>query len=725
MRTTALLILLAFLASARAAEDILFADFEGADYGAWKTTGDAFGSGPAHGDLPGQMHVDGYLGKGYVNSFHGGDKSTGTLVSPEFKIERKYITFLIGGGGFAGKTCMNLVIGGKTERTATGPNTQPGGSETLERQTWDVSELAGKSARIEIIDDATGGWGHINVDHIVFTDTKPLAIVSNLKREIVAQNAYLHLPVKTGAPKRKMSVKTDAGEERRFEIELVDGADAEWWASMDIAAWRGKTLTVGVDKLPENSNALAAIEQSDTLKSPPGAAELYREPLRGQLHFSARRGWNNDPNGMVFFEGEYHLFFQHNPYGWAWGNMHWGHAVSRDMLHWEERPEVLYPDNFGAMYSGSAVVDWKNTSGFGKDGVPPIVLIYTAAGADVQCLAYSSDKGKTFTKFNGNPMVKKISGGNRDPKVMWHEPTQKWVMTLYVDIVDENQKDAKDNAKKIQTIHFLSSPNLKDWTVMSHVDSFFECPDFFELPVDGNLAQKKWVLTAASSDYMLGSFDGTTFTPETPKLKGHRGRGFYAAQTFSDIPAADGRRIQIGWLQTATPKMPFNQSMSLPNVLTLLSTPEGPRLAWNPAKELETLRVKSVAPGAVTVKPGENPLKGVSGELLELRATFEPGEASEIGFTVRGVPVDYDLKKQELSVNGVKASAPLRNGRQTIIVYADRTALEVYASDGLTYVPLPMNLKSEEKSVEVVVKGGEVKFQALEAHELRSIWEKR
>jgi sucrose-6-phosphate hydrolase SacC (GH32 family) len=687
--------------------DLLIADFEGDDWGAWKVTGEAFGPGPAHGTLPNQMPVDGFLGKGLVNSYHGGDGSTGTLTSPEFKIKRKFISFLIGGGKDPEKTCMNLLIDGKAVRNATGPNDKPGGSETLAPEFWDVSEFAGKTAIIQIVDNATGGWGHINVDQIVQTDRKPPQLLANAKREFRIEKRYLNLPIKNGAPKRTVTTLVDDRVEVKNDIELANAAP-DWWAFMDVSAWRGKTVTLQVDKLPEDSKALSAVEQSDGIR---GAEGLYREPLRGQFHFSSRRGWNNDPNGLVFYHGEYHMFYQHNPYGWGWGNMHWGHAVSTDLVHWQEIGDALAPDPLGPMFSGSAVVDWQNTSGFGKPGQPAQVLIYTAAGdPTVQCLAFSTD-GRNYTKFSGNPVLKQITGGNRDPKVTWHAPTKKWVMTFYV---EQNGR---------HTIQFLSSPNLKDWTRMSHTDGFFECPDFFELPVDGDAANRKWVLTAASSEYMVGTFDGTTLTPETPKLPGHRGRGFYAAQTFSDIPSNDSRRIQIGWFQTETPGMPFNQSMTIPLELKLTTTLEGPRLTWTPVKELVSLRARSRRFDPVTLQPGmANPLAGVKAELVELHAEFEPGEASEVAFMVRGARIVYDAKKQELAVNNHHAPAPLRDGKQRLTIFCDHTGLEVFASDGLTYVPMPFQPKADDLALGVQAKGGSAKVSALQVHELRSAW---
>ena len=701
--------------SAKAAPDLLIADFEGATYGDWKVEGEAFGPGPAQGTLAGQMPVSGFQGKGLVNSFFNGDRTTGTLTSPEFRIERPYLSFLIGGGKDPQRLTMTLLVDGQAVRTATGPNDQAGGSEALAVEAWEVRDLMGKTARIRVADSATGGWGHLNVDHIVQTDRRPPGILTDARREFSASKRYLHIPIKNGAPKRVVSVLVNGQTMVKNDIELANGAP-DWWAWMDISAWKGQPLTLQVNKLPEDSTALSLIEQSDELK---GAQDLYREPLRGQLHFSPRRGWNNDPNGMVYYRGEYHLFFQHNPYGWGWGNMHWGHAVSKDLVHWKELGDPLAPDRFGPMFSGSAVVDRANTSGLGQPAKPPVVLIYTAAGdPTVQCIASSTD-GRQFTKFEGNPVLGQITSGNRDPKVFWHEPTQRWVMVLYVGLPGNKH-----------TIQFFTSPNLRDWKLGSITEGvagsnyLFECPDFFELAVDGDPAQKKWVLAAANGEYAVGSFDGTRFTPEHSKLTGQRGRGFYAPQTFSDIPERDGRRIQIGWFQTETKGMPFNQSMTLPYELRLARTPEGPRLTFTPVKELASLRARSHRFTQVRLSGtnADNPAQAIQGELLEVRAEIDPGTASEVAFTVRGSAIVFDARKQELSVNGQRVPAPLRDGRQRLTIYCDRTGLEVFASDGLTYVPMPFQPHPSDRFVTVSAIAGTATLSALEIHELKSIW---
>lgn len=698
-----------------AADDLVIADFEGPDYGQWRTTGDAFGPGPARGTLPGQMQVEGFKGSGLVNSFFKGDDTTGTLTSPAFTIERPYIGFLIGGGSNPEKLSLNLVVDGKVVRRATGPNDRSGGSEALAPESWDVAEFNGKSATLQIVDQATGGWGHINVDHLVQSDRKPPGLRINAQREFKVGARYLNVPIKNGAPKRVVTLLVDGRAIVRNDFELANG-EPDWWAPMDVSAWMGRTVTLQVDRLSEGSGALSSIEAGDSIRNGSG---IYREPLRGQFHFSPKRGWNNDPNGMVFFNGEYHLFFQHNPYGWGWGNMHWGHAVSPDMIHWRERSDVLAPDEFGPMFSGSAVVDWKNTSGLGQPGKPAQVLLYTAAGdPTVQCLAFSTD-GRTFTKYAGNPILRQITGGNRDPKVIWHEPTQKWVMVLYVELPG-----------KKHTVHFLTSPNLREWQLASVSEGvagsnyLYECPDFFELPVDGDPNRKKWVLLGANSEYAVGTFDGTRFTPEQAKLGGQRGRGFYAPQTFSDLPAKDARRVQIGWFQTETKGEAFNQSMTIPLELRLTATADGPRMTWTPVRELESLRTHSRRWGASPLRPGDpNPFAGEGAELVEVRVDFEPGTSGECVLQVRGASIVYDVAKQELIVNGHRAPAPLRSGRQRLTIFCDRTGLEVFASDGLTYVPMPYFPKAEDRSLAIEARGAAMKLISAEVHRLKSAWE--
>lgn len=709
--TLAVPVLLALVAAAPAAtEDRLVADFEAADYGAWTTTGTAFGPGPAAGTLPGQMPVGGFAGKGLVNSFHGGDAATGTLTSPGFKLERRYLRFLIGGGGWEGQTCLELLVNGKPVRTATGPNTRPGGSENLQAAQWDVGDLAGATAVLRLTDTATGGWGHLNVDHIVQTDRKLPAIVENMERRFTITKRYLHLPIKNGAPKLEVSTLVDGRLEVRNTIELAE-SEPDWWAFMEVAAWQGKTVTLRVDKLREDSPALELIRQSDTL---PDEGRIYQEALRGQFHFSARRGWLNDPNGLVYHNGRYHLFFQHNPYGWAWGNMHWGHAVSRDLVRWTELPEALAPDDLGPMFSGGAVVDWRNTSGFGKPGQPALVLFYTAAGTPaVQCAAHSTD-GVTFTKYQANPILNQVTPGNRDPKVIWHEPSKQWVMTLYVEL------------NGVHTIHFYKSSNLKDWTYLSRVDGLFECPEFYELPVDGDPSKSKWVLTAASGEYLIGSFDGKEFRAESPKLPGFHGPCCYAAQTFSDLPRKDGRRIQIGWLRTDTPGMPFNQSMSVPRELKLVSTPDGPRQTLTPVRELDSLRVKSHRPAARTLEPGApNPLAGIAAELVELRLDWEPGDAEQVVLKLRGATVIHHVKAGQLEINGLKTPAPLIGGSLRLIVYCDRHVLEVFAGDGRMYAAVPHRPDPADRTLGIGSVGGTARLRTLEVHELGSAWTRR
>ena len=442
----------------------------------------------------------------------------------------------------------------------------------------------------------------------------------------------------------------------------------------------------------------------------------YKEAYRPQFHFTPKTNWTNDPNGLIHYKGEFHLFFQHNPFGIDWGNMTWGHAVSPDLVHWKQLPHALHPDELGTIFSGSGVVDWNNTGGFQTGDEAVLVNFYTSAGSHApepvpftQSIAYSNDRGRSWTKYEGNPVIGHIVGSNRDPKVIWHEPTQKWVMALYL--------DKNDYA-------LFGSTNLKEWTRLSDLQiPDTECPDIFELPVDGGDENTRWVFWGAAGKYYVGDFDGTTFTPEGDAHRADYGANFYAAQTWSDIPAADGRRIQIAWMSgSKPPEMPFNQQMSFPCELTLRTTAEGIRLHREPVAEIETLHAYTHAWSNIALKPGEDLLAGLTGELFDIRAEVALNGASAVGFKIRGEDVRYDVAEKQLTF--LERSGPLvpQDGKIRLHILVDRISIEAFGNNGelsMTSYFLP---ELDNADIGIYAEGGTATLVSLKVHELKSAW---
>ncbi|MEZ4595112.1 MAG: glycoside hydrolase family 32 protein, partial [Chloroflexota bacterium] len=325
------------------------------------------------------------------------------------------------------------------------------------------------------------------------------------------------------------------------------------------------------------------------------------EPFRPAYHFTPPTAWLNDPNGMVYYDGEYHLFYQYHPDSTVWGPMHWGHAVSTDLVNWQHLPIALAPDELGYIFSGSAVIDWHNTAGFGPEAMIAIYTYHDANANQSQAIAYSLDKGRTWTKYAGNPVIPTPTNIRdfRDPKVLWYEDEDgngRWVMALAVG----------------RSILFYSSPNLIDWVATGSfgfghgaTDGVWETPDLFELPVAGT-AESRWVLTVGIGDhapasgsgmqYFIGQFDGQTFTNENPKetvLWADYGADFYAAQSWSDAP--NGRRLWLAWLNNwqyanQIPTTTWRGAMTLPRELRLVQTEAGIRLGQTAVPELTHLR---------------------------------------------------------------------------------------------------------------------------------------
>ena len=447
--------------------------------------------------------------------------------------------------------------------------------------------------------------------------------------------------------------------------------------------------------------------------------DLYRELHRPQFHFSPREKWINDPNGLVYRDGVWHLFFQHNPEALVWGNATWGHAVSDDLMHWRQLEHALYPDEHGDMFSGSAVVDPDNTAGFGKGA---LLAFYTAAGSYAepkrpftQCLAYSVDNGKQWTKYDGNPIVEWFEGDNRDPKVVWHAPTRRWIMALYL----------ADNRYCL-----LRSADAKTWTRFQDLvlKGCTECPDFF--PMNDESGTERWVFWGAKGTYRVGSFDGLQFTPETDVLTCEQGTNGYAAQTWSDAP--DDRRIQISWMLGGLyPEMPFNQQLSIPVELALAGSGDDVTLVRWPVRELDLLHRRTVSTDRQIIAPGRPLVADTDAKLLDVSFTVRKQDANTLHVLIRGqrMVLDWSSRKLRFRPSGTHSLVP--DGRLVTLpddpslsvrLLVDKTSVEVFINQGrisASYCFLPgayiHPLVFESYHDEQVIEG-------FELHEMSSIW---
>jgi fructan beta-fructosidase len=456
--------------------------------------------------------------------------------------------------------------------------------------------------------------------------------------------------------------------------------------------------------------------------------EFNNEPYRPQIHFTPEKNWMNDPNGLVYYDGEYHLFYQYNPDGIDWGNMHWGHAVSKDLVHWEYLPIALYPDgnsednDRGDAWSGCGLVDHNNICGFQKDSVKTILLFYTSYQCG-QCLAYSTDKGRTWNKYKKNPLIPYDEQDDaRDPKVFWHEASKKYVMALY-------RKPGGEALNK--GVSFYTSSNLFDWKFKSHIPGFYECPDLVELPVNRRQDEKKWVLFDGDGSYMIGSFDGEKFTPESSKQKSDFGKNYYATQTWSNIPANDGRIIQIAWMKGAEfPNMPFKGQMTFPCELSLEKYKEGIILVRKPVKEIELLYLKQNTWKEKNIIPGLNKnLTGrIKGDCLHIIGTFDIKTSDNFGFILRGNKMNqgselsFNTKKNILSCLGQQAVIEPVDGKIQLEILLDRSSIEVFANGGKLAMSSCFSPVENDKNLVFFTSGGELYVEKLDVFTLNSIW---
>jgi fructan beta-fructosidase len=447
------------------------------------------------------------------------------------------------------------------------------------------------------------------------------------------------------------------------------------------------------------------------------AAPAATTEFRPAYHFSPAKNWMNDPNGLVWLNGTYHMFYQYNPYGDRWGHMSWGHAQSRDLYHWQELPVALSEDDSYMIFSGSVVVDEQNSSGFGQAERAPLVALYTgsqrgAAGIQNQQVAYSNDAALTWTKFTGNPVLDLDLHAFRDPKVFWYEPAHQWIMVAVL-------SDA-------HRVTFYGSSDLKIWRHLSDfgpaggVDGAWECPDLFVLPVINAPGEVRWILkvdvfksaTVAGSgaQYFVGTFDGRAFTtePEETAQPVDYGKDFYAAASWSHLPASAGRHVWIGWMSNheyaqEVPTAPWRGAMSVPREVSLRRSPTGYELLQAPAAELHGLRRRHRRRVSLDLnsRRESTSLVAALSPAAEIVATLEPRDAREFGLQVRvGVHektlIGYDVKSQRLFVDRSNSGrsdfspgfaqrqwAPLALSHALRLhVLLDRSSVEVFAGDG-------------------------------------------
>jgi fructan beta-fructosidase len=545
----------------------------------------------------------------------------------------------------------------------------------------------------------------------LFTEMEILASDSTVPivREITIEKPYLRFPIRLNGELRRIQFTIDGKIVRVEDVRLAD-AHPDFWAALDVGTFQGKTVTLSAP-LPAGSSGLSTVFASDTLTD---AKDLYHETYRPQFHFTARAGWINDPNGMVYDQGEYHLSYQHSPLDLLGGgiNMHWGMAVSPDMVHWTEGPDIFFPNPQGSIWSGSAVVDQNNTSGMQQGTEKVLAAFYTLEGPFTQILHFSRDQGRTWFPPDGIPVVPDIISSNRDPKVIWYEPAREWVMVLYLTGTN---------------FALLTSPDLKTWkqeqtiSITSSDPKFAECPDFFPLTVEGEQTEK-WIFTSASAAYLIGAFDGHAFTPES--MKSQRlvwGSEFYAAQTFSDVP--DGRRIDIGWMSGGNyPGMPFNQQLSFPTTLTLHRFPEGLSILRWPIAEIESLRGDDHPLSEATIQPGENPLSALPGDLYDISAEFEVPASGEFGFTFKGLPVTYSVANHTLTVKGAQAVLQPENGHIRLRLLVDRTSVEVFGNGGRVSFASCIDPAGKGPAFELFTRESPLHLVSLHAYQLHSIW---
>lgn len=577
--------------------------------------------------------------------------------------------------------------------------------------------------------------------------------VNNTLVRVTGDSRYLLLPVQESTDDAKINVLVDGNVAETIYVRLAK-SKTDYTVPFDLTPYKGHDVMLDV-VIPQSRGSVReakddacwrGIVLADTFDT------ANREKYRPAFHHTPRYGWMNDPNGMFYKDGRWHLYYQYNPYGSKWQNMTWGHSVSDDLVNWEHLPEAIRPNGLGSVFSGSCAVDHDNTAGFGSDAV---IALYTSAGtSQMQSLASSTDDGLTFNIYPSNPVLT-LESEARDPKVFWNDSTKEWNMIL---------AHALDHEMLIFT-----SPDMKSWTLQSSFGKglgaqggVWECPDLFELPVAGT-DEKKWVLLCninpdgpfggSGTQYFVGDFDGKTFKADTDAAGDvstkwlDYGKDHYATVTWSDAP--DGRRVALGWMSNwqyaaDVPTMQFRSANTLPREMGLFRAPDGEVYASSaPSPELEALRGKLAAKVKKTTvgrKARSFALPSENGGICEILMDIEASKAKTVNIVFSNsqgekVVMQYDPAAATLSFDRTQSGitdfsegfpavtvTPTHeaSGRIALRIFVDRSSMEVFGNDGefvMTNLVFP---RTPYTALSVSAEGGNAKVENLRIYSLKS-----
>ena len=575
--------------------------------------------------------------------------------------------------------------------------------------------------------------------------------VNNSLIRVTGDGRYLLLPVEDSGDESRLNLLLDGKQERTLTVRLAKNK-VDYHVPVDLTPYKGHTVTFNVIT-PQGRSSIREAKE-DACWTSIALSDTFdisnREKYRPLFHHTPSYGWMNDPNGMFYKDGVWHLYYQHNPYGSKWQNLSWGHSTSTDLINWKPEPEAIEPNGLGLVFSGSCVVDSAGTAGFGKNAV---IALYTSADvSQTQSLACSTDDGTTFNIYPGNPILTMESEA-RDPNMFWHTPTQQWVMLL---------AHALDHEMLIFT-----SPDLKNWTLRSSFgkglgcqDGVWECPDLFELPVPGT-DKKKWVLLCninpggpfggSATQYFTGDFDGKTFTPDTdaegkvPTKWLDYGKDNYATVSWSDAP--DGRRTVIGWMSNwqyaaEAPTLQYRSANTLPREMGLFSGADGQLyLSSAPSPELLAMRAKPVTSAShmsIGNKPRTFALPAANDGICEITLDIDPAKSSEVALTIgnkanESVTVTYDAAARTISFDRRNSgltdfskdfpavtTAPLFTAGRTVSlrIYVDRSSVELFADDGRSVMTNTVFPTSPYTTLSLSSTGGKAEIRNLKIYPL-------